>query len=519
MKSKDRIMRLAMSITSVFVLTMVLALLAPLPLGTRTAAGYEPARAQMIGPSDRGPIALLPDTTFKLYLPLLLKSSGGVAPPPGATSTPVPHPGATSTPVPQPGGTAGLFPNKTNSTDSPKVMIDGLGGLHMAYSAYGADSTGKMPAYYAHCAANCGSSSSWGFASFGDQVNQVEFALTKAGHPRLLLYTSISKVYEYDASYWYAACDTGCTSSTGWKVTLAATTSYTPILDPFNLPLHSFALDNLDRPRFVYQKYQAGGAVYAYCDAADCTNPGTWSEAEIASYYPDTYTLLNPSLTFTSDGKARMAVAMTWPNHPSYALAYWTCDSACDQAASWQFYPLFDGNGAEFVLRLDSQNRPRMAVYQGAPASGTPGMLYYVACDANCTDSANWNSSDINLPANLARGPDLALDSQGRPRIAYHDDVNSVVGYAWCNVNCSTESAGWQHTTPEANSALALDFSPPIPISCSLGYWFSGNRPSLALSSAGNPRIGHEAAFWSGGTCITDKPTFRAVRLTYFNQP
>lgn len=60
MKSKDRIMRLAMSVTSVFVLTMVLALLVPLPLGTRTAAGYEPARAQMIGPSDRGPTGSCP---------------------------------------------------------------------------------------------------------------------------------------------------------------------------------------------------------------------------------------------------------------------------------------------------------------------------------------------------------------------------------------------------------------------------------------------------------------------------
>lgn len=522
MRGNHSILVLGICIACVFSLVIVLIPLAPAASATQTPAKLEPARANEAGRFRVSAPLLSPSAAAALYLPIVLNasSSGPLpsptstpgTPTPNPTSTPEPPlPSPTNTPEPQPGTSGGLFLNKTNWTDSPKVAIDGSGGIHMAYNAYGADGTGKTPAYYAYCDANCGSSSSWGIASFGDKVDQVELALTKSGHPRMLLYSHDAS---FDRLFQYAACDAACTNSSNWRIANAATSTY---VDAFlwDYSHFSFALDNLDRPRFVYRKYQGGAAAYAFCDAPDCTQPGAWFETELA---PTSYYFSHPSLVFTTDGKPRMAVGIAYPGQSSDLLFYVTCDSACDQAGNWLYLPLYDGGGAEFVLRLDSQNRPRLALYQGAPASGTAGFLFYAACDTACTNSANWQSTDINLPANSARAPDLAFDAQGRPRIAYHDEANDVLGYAWCSVNCATENAGWQQTTAEANSALTAEFDPPIPISCSTGYWYSGDHPSLALNSSGNPRIGHKATHLYGGTCVTDWDWY-AVRLTYFNQP
>ncbi|MCL4489187.1 MAG: hypothetical protein M1570_13805 [Chloroflexi bacterium] len=443
----------------------------------------------------------------KLYLPLLMK--GGSQPGPGATNTPLPHPGATNTPVTQPGTSGGLFMNETNETVSPKVAIDASGGIHMAYNTY---STADSPAYYAYCAANCGTISSWSIVNLGGYIENTELALTKSGHPRLLL-SDDHDTSNIGTVFWYAACDTGCTTAAGWKIVQAAKNTDIPLPEiELGRSHFAFALDNLDRPRFIFVDNVNGGVDYAYCDASDCTANGAWSTVQL---FDTKYDFQQPSLTFTSDGKARLAADVWQLGVSNLVIAYGGCDSACDQPASWILHGLFNGDGAEFVLRLDSQNRPRLALYQQVN-----GYLFYDMCDTNCSEQANWSWTDIGLAKDQATVMDLALDAQGRPRMAYRDVVNDGLGYAWCNANCTSGAASWQHTLAESDLILAAEFNPPIPANCTASTWADGYRPSLALNSAGNPRVGHEAEqIVSGDNCPSTPPHFQAVRFTFFNNP
>src|SRR5574340_1223990 len=148
--------------------------------------------------------------TYTAYLPLVSRTTA-------ATPTP--------TVIPATAATGALFMNTANKTNGAKVAVDASGGIHMTYTAYSVDANGKLPVYYAYCAANCSSGSSWSLVSFGDKVHYVELALTKTGHPRLLI---LGDDASYNTHYWYAACDTGCsTNVANWTTNLVVNTSYT----------------------------------------------------------------------------------------------------------------------------------------------------------------------------------------------------------------------------------------------------------------------------------------------------
>ncbi len=443
-------------------------------------------------------------TANTIYIPLIERAPVG---------SPTPTPTVTTTPPPTTEGA--LFLNRTRSTDSASAAVDAAGGFHLAYAAYGAMVDGNQ-AYYAFCAVNCENEVSWGKAMLIDRIEEVQLALTSAGHPRLLL-RGVSPDWSTDF-YKFAACDSNCTNPASWSYADVTTTTFSPVFENSYSGHHTFALDNLDRPRFLYQDSYSVG-YYVYCDAV-CTNASSWWKYPISiDIFSDAYT--RPTLTFTSADQPRIsAVIMGNPDPPNY-LTYIACDADCSNLANWSYTPLMErGSGhVSFVLRLTSSDQPRLVFNQGSINSGPAGYLYYWWCNTGCANGANWADTSIGDEGQV-EDPDLALDTFNRPRIAFRSNSpGDGLGYFWCDSGCESGSPLWLGGLVEPSDDLDAEWYIPPPGTCTTSFWYDGYRPSLALDSAGNPRIGYVAQhLYGGGACSADED-YRAVRFAFYNQP
>jgi hypothetical protein len=433
-----------------------------------------------------------------------------------ATQTATLTPTQTTTPT-NPYGQEGVFLNRTNKTDSASIAVDAAGGTHFAYAAYADDASGKRPAYYAYCAptVDCGIASNWGTVSLGDDVEEVQLALTKAGHPRLLLRGN-EPTAPFDTLFQYAACDVNCTDLAHWTGVDVATSQYLAVYLE-NYPRHYFALDNLDRPRFLYRETDSD-AYYVYCDTA-CSTTGTWSRYLIDPLIFSDSTNF-PNLTFTSAGQPRIS-ALINTGSPDFkrVLMYIMCDSSCENLASWTGVPLMEaGSGhTSSVLRFNLSGQPRMIFNQGS-INSAPGPLYYLWCNSGCNLRTNWDAFSLGF-AGQAEDPDLALDAQGLPRIAFRVISPGGLFFGFCKTNCESQSPDWRGNISERDSLLDVEWPLP-PWDCGGSYWYGGKRPSLALDTFGNVRIGYVAQHMvvTGSSCKVYED-YRAVRFVFFNKP
>ncbi|MDO8473753.1 MAG: hypothetical protein Q7T05_08055 [Dehalococcoidia bacterium] len=502
-------------VTMIVLVGSVLVLMA----STVTGQATNPISLSAIQPLGKplGAPAVSPTPAYTVYLPLVIRSAASAATPtPTQTATVgagTPTPTGTAVPTTPPGTQGALFLNRTFRTDSASAAVDAAGGSHLAYARYGAMVDGNQ-VYYAYCTANCGTESSWAAVMLIDRVEEVQLALTSDGHPRLLL-RGPSPDWSTDF-YKYAACDTNCTSSANWTIVDVTTTAFSPVYVNSYSGHHYFALDNLDRPRFLYQNTYTE-AFYVYCDTT-CTSPENWLKYPVnVDIFTDANT--HPTLTFTSLGQPRITAVMGLG--PTDYLAYITCDTACNDPASWTYAPLMErGSGhVSFVLRFTSTGQPRLVFNQGT-ISGTSGYLYYLWCSADCTVNTSWAGSSVGAQGQ-AEDPDLALNALNRPRIAFRSILSpDGLGYSWCDTNCESVSATWLGGLLEPSSDLDIEWDILPPLNCSGSYWWDGYRPSLALDTAGNPRIGYVAQhLHGGGSSCTVAEDFRAVRFAFFNQP
>jgi hypothetical protein len=440
---------------------------------------------------------------------------------PTQTATRTPTQTATRTPTQtttpgNPYGQEGLFLDRTIKTDGASAAVDAAGGFHLAYVKSGAMVDG-IQAYYSYCAAtvDCTIASKWGTVILSDRVEEVQLALTKGGHPRLLLRGPNPDGNTY--FYKYAACDINCTTIAGWTIVDVTTFTEPPYwLSSYSLP-HYFALDNLDRPRFLYAA--DWDAYYVYCDSA-CTSATNWWK------YPINADIFSgsdrPTLTFTSLGQPRITTIISDSTTGNSYLYYITCDTLCINLANWTYTGLMErgsgGINVSFVLKFTSSGQPRI-VFNPAGILGTERYLYYLWCNNNCTDGANWSASSLGAPGQT-EDPDLALDALNRPRIAFRSILSpNGLGYFWCDTNCESPSATWQGGVVEPSSDLDVEWPLP-PWDCTDSFWYGGFRPSLALDLAGNPRIGYvaEHRVRYGSSCTVHED-YRAVRFIFFNKP
>jgi hypothetical protein len=431
------------------------------------------------------------------------------------------------------------LPSIDRPTSRPTVKVDAAGGVHVAFtpdSNTTADPT--RPAYYAYCPANCASAAAFTIVPLGNNVQFANLALDPAGRPRLLLRLAAGNMLAYQ--YW--TCDGGCTSPGAWTNGTVIYTFARPVAtgEPFS---QAFAVDGQGRAHFVY--YDAGSSIddphwgmfYTYC-ASGCTAPANWQEVRLL----DDSFASDFALTLSPAGQPRLAYTTYDSANYVHFLAYAECNASCGLLANWSGSLLAQTVSASvmddpvFALRTDSNGRPRMALYTGTGVGGDlpPNRLLYLGCDAaDCGSAADWWALDPGFTdTHGAGGVDLALDGQNRPRIAYHAPLAAGFGlyYAWCNAACATSAQGWQNLEIEPSEQVNQELpippaagcpfpqcNPPVP-ACTVSFWDTGVRASLALDGAGNPRLAYDADHEQGGACGTHTDT-RLTRFALLNQP
>jgi hypothetical protein len=422
----------------------------------------------------------------------------------------------------------GLLP-----TYGASIGVDGSGGVHVAFGLLShSDQAEDGDGSYAYCAANCAQKENWQFLHLGDSA-EVRLALDPAGRPRLLLATpgEISGDYQ-QVSYRYGVCDSACTQAANWRFTTVAevTDSVAWVGGRENENNRYFALDPEGHPAFLYTRFDPqdpymGYLDYATCaapDPANCIEPARWSITTLAhTNFPQ-----SPSLDFAGPGQPRAAIEVS--NGSESALWYTACDQNCTDDESWSWRRVTATSYYEtmtFSLRLDGQGRPRLALYSGPyntdPSPFADDQLYYLWCDEGCAEGEDptWHGVAIGLPTLSGHDVALALDGQGRPRMVYSDS-NQGLGYSWCNQNCASTGAVWNHAVAESSASLSNDYQ-VLPIRrCTVSTWFTGVRPNLALDAQGNLRIVYDAQhYWYGTETVGGqvKPcNFKDINVTRF---
>jgi hypothetical protein len=445
-----------------------------------------------------------------------------------------------------------LLPYTQNSiitvSKTPQVAVDAKGGVHVIYTSNYPDSSGVRPAYYAYCPSNCDSKANFTTVAMGDNMINSQIALDPNGHPRVLLtsWPLVGGAFDSPWHYDYGECNTSCTDLANWTFsTIVVALGHTLVYGPDNI--QSFALDAQGHPRFLYNSQYSSvvpdaptGTFYAYCNAT-CTDSANWQSTKLSDATWDSL-----ELAFTPAGQPRMGF-IYFTNNANYqwALGYGECDdTVCNNGGTngLAINGSPQGSGpANFSFRLDTHGRPRIAYYTGWASDGTcPGTrLYYLTCDANCTQTNTWQAIDIGMPSKTSdgtaiyegeNGVGLAIDQQDNPRIAFRMGFSvDELAYAWCNANCVADASGWSYdvvwSTAAQTNELGLpprggcpDCIPPIP-PCPLGFWDAGYWPSVALDAASNPRIAYEIDLQNGGGGCEANTWARMSRFAIFNQP
>lgn len=470
---------------------------------------------------------------------------------PTPTQSPTPTATSTQTPVAINKSLA-IFVDTQYKTSNASIAIDGSGQKHRAFY-YDEANTSGAPSYavYESCTNACENSNNWKGMAFAENVNEVQLELDPTGKPHLLIRTDSSTTangYEY----YYAVCKGDCTQESGWEmigVVLAVGGNLVEQHDAAQ-PQRSFELDPTGRPRFVYLDNSLDpnafhvGVFYVWCDQNCGTDINEWHETQITDIdqwngeifkQEKAYYL---SLAFTKQGQPRLVTAEYYPylaaSNELWRLGYFECNDLCDQGYIWSTVALYERGVGELPsadVAIDNDGHPHIAFYQQAieevapngSRNTVPPHLIYASCtESNCLTAANWKALILNNGVENGGSPDIELDAQGRPRIAYTLGVAGGLGYSWCNSNCKNFSnTDWKHGVIESQAQLQAAFPKNKPANCDKAGW-TGLTPTLVLPASGNPHVAYDAAYVGhcqhNGTS-TDDVLMRAVRVVSFTQP
>lgn len=362
------------------------------------------------------------------------------------------------------------------------TVMDGSGGVHLTFYDYDY-------IYYAHCAADCGDPANWlelplFEVGIFDSLDEPTLSVDASGRPRLMWYAAYA--WGEDA-YYYAECNANCTaSSANWDSTNVVD------VDAYGYPHHVryAALDAQERPHLVYPKtdYPDYGFYYLSCDAG-CASASSWYTTTVLTpgLEPDAM-----QLVFDPNGRPRV-LGYDYTND---GLFYAECNSSCTNAASWgsvgQIAPIYYFNDYNYTLRVDAQGWPRIAYYDGNNANN---VLHYAWSNSASLTVGGWSSYTLNYPSRDNWTLDLALDSQGRPSVAYSTDINEGspdgLSYLTCTANCETASPTWQQQFIDTTTDLAASYPIATTPGCVSSSWMVIGNPSLALGTADGPSVSY----------------------------
>lgn len=421
------------------------------------------------------------------------------------------------TPLPTP-ARSGFFALSDWLTYNAATFVDAQGRTHMAFYSSDeghADAPRNNPAYYTACPAgvNCSNPANWQpLVAMDDQVNEVQVAATSDGRPRLLVRRNGSRGYEYN--YW--ACDSTCQDGQNWGGLLVTEAAGVEV-NSARMPQRSFALDSQDRPRFVWSNgwgnRRSHGLYYAFCDAAECLQPDSWQHLQLAVRDSSTTTADYASLVFDGDSP-RLVTRINYSGLP-VETRYYQCNRECDLRYNWDFsvLPHPDGNQqwASWDLALDTQGRPRVALFASAAIDiAVGGKLFYAWCDSDCT-SADYPFQLTQVASGEGQGVDLARGPDGRMHMVYDAGQRGVLGELWCDAGCG-EASAWQRRILRTSEQLDQDLSPASPLTCSQQEraWFDAT-PQATFSANGDLIVAYDATNYA--RCYTVDPSDPTHRI------
>ncbi len=237
------------------------------------------------------------------------------------------------------------------------------------------------------------------------------------------------------------------------------------------------AVDAAGGIHVAYAGYVGYGSLspgyYGYCaGGADCADPANW---KLVTFGAGEDYIVKAELVLTAAGQPRL---LLYNEENGRTYTYAACDTGCTDPNNWstadvaevQWHVDLDTFEYSYhTFALDPQGRPRF-IYEDHYGSIHNG-LYYVTCDAECTDARNWSEWNISLgpdyDGDRVQSPDLKFTAQGQPRILaqlYTVDENYPEGvyYITCDTDCDQRES-WQHTrildrgNGHASWTLALD--------------------------------------------------------------
>jgi hypothetical protein len=422
--------------------------------------------------------------------------------------------------------------SSSNQTNSISVGVDAAGGMHASFTTVSEDSGGNHHAYYDFCAAgaDCATTANWTMVTLltvdADTtfMHGAQLQVNAQGDPRLVIMTG-DREDPYLDHYYYAACDSGCTSQANWTVVEASQAFIGANTFISSGNKHFFALDHQGRPRFIVDN--GNNYVYVFCNSG-CTTAANWDELELNGVSGGSLGFNTAALAFNSTGHPRM-VAPATDQKTFYAdLHYWECNAndCATNADSWTNGPIIEEmNGEQAVyssLRLTSTGQPRFGYY--GTFSSDENTLFYMWCNTGCTNAANWTHRSVGLvPAHdfdrAGQNPDLALDANDNPRLAFQaleESLGSGLGYAWCDEDCEAAGATWEAAVIDSNDQMNADWNRD-PFGCGFNSWVGGYRLSLVLAADGSPRIGHDVQHFISQCAVPsiEGVDYVAVRFVY----
>lgn len=375
--------------------------------------------------------------------------------------------------------------DEVRNTTNPTVEVDAFGGVHVVFPARAVGD-----AFYAYCPQDCDSQDDFGVVTLETvgTVTNAMLAVDGHGRPRVLLST-YQRVY-------YASCDSDCTEQGSWQVS--------PILEhggDYEVSGEAFALDTFGRPRFFMHTYRTPypsgdwtpSAHYVMCNSF-CHEPERWE-----SWKVDSRNWEETTLRFSEDGTAHVATAVLSEYGDSHMLVYLACSYACEEEGSWVGIGFVEAYRDPYVslmypaisMELTEAGHPRVALIGEDYRYDNQPMLVYLECDVACADE-EWSGAvliDGSAGEELGAGVDLALDSKGRPRIAY--TAASSILMAHCDVSCTDPGDGWDLTAVELASQIPPDQVIPYH-NCTVASWLL-REPSLAIGADGLPLVAYRA--------------------------
>jgi hypothetical protein len=401
-------------------------------------------------------------------------------------------------PAPQPASQAFFLPydipgagvQNINTTD---IVIDPRGGVHMIYEIV----QFNRRLVYAYCPANCVDAGKFATTVFAvgtpedpGSIYTADLQLDVLGRPRIM-WQQFNELH----LIW---CNANCTSAAGW------TDVKVHDIQGLDWEGQPFVIDRQGAYHYVYADDEVENVTYyLYCQS-ECTAAANWTQAKIADRQYE-----NAALAVTSDGRPRFVFQSYNESFDGY-LGYAECNASCLDQANWTFktLDLFGSSSGSFSLKLDQQNRPRIALSPWYTDGGAfpEQQITYMWCNATCASAATtWGQALLPVPGQdiAISSIAMALDGVGRPVVAFNESGSGMM-LARCTASCESTAATWAIELFDSTSWLNQNVQVPPKSGCSFPTWSTGYRTAIALDSAGKPRVSYDTNhLWLCGSSVT----------------